>query len=120
MAFPSAERIAAALSFSVSHWRDDGQVLAPPGVPVRLRFLHSFIDPGRFEPVLAALADLLGSPYTTDRWPQSAPIVWVGQEDAADASIHFFERWAHDQRYLAFEARFPHSEAAFQGAFSLD
>lgn len=120
MTFHLAERIAGSFSFSASHWREDGQVLAPPGVPVRLQIHHSFSRPARYTPLLAALAELLGSPYTTAQWPRGTAIVCVAHHQAADVTIHLREYWLHDQRQLLYEARFPHSEAVFHGSFSLD
>jgi hypothetical protein len=119
MALHLAERIAATLSFSAFHWREDGQVLAPPWAPIRLQIHSSFTNPGEFHPLLISLADLLADPYTTDQWPQCAPIVWAGHDKPADAEILLLDNWAYDHRYLAYEARFPHSQAVFRGSFSL-
>ena len=119
MVFPLAQRIAATLSFSASQWREDGQLLAALGAPVRLRFDHSFRKPDHVDPLLDALAELLRTPYTTDHWPESVPIVWAGRGASADAHILLLEHWVHDHPYLGYEARFPHSEAVFRGAFSI-
>jgi hypothetical protein len=114
-----AERIAGALSFSVSHWREDGQVMAPPWAPVRLQLACASPRPPYLDPLLAALTRLLASPYTTDQWPRSAAIVAVTPEQPADARILLAERWMQDQRQLVYEATFPHSEAVFRGSFSM-
>jgi hypothetical protein len=119
MALHLAERIAATLSFSTIHWREDGQILAPPWTPIRLRIQTSFTKPSEFEPLLVALGQLLATPYSTDQWGHGTPILWAGHDQAADAHILLLDNWAYDHHYLAYEARFPHSDAVFRGSFSL-
>jgi hypothetical protein len=119
MALQLAERIAATLSFSATHWREDGQIVAPPWTPIRLQIQASFTNPGEFQPLLLALGELLATPYTTPRWERGAAIVWAGQDQAADADILLLDNWVYDHRYLAYEARFPHSDAVFRGSFSI-
>jgi hypothetical protein len=119
MARHLAERLAATLSFSTSHWREDGQILAPPWTPIRLQIQASFTNPSEFQPLLVALSQLLARPYTTDRWARSAPIVWADHHQSADADILLLDNWVYDHRYLAYEARFPHSDAVFRGSLSL-
>jgi hypothetical protein len=119
MALHLAERIAATLSYSTSHWREDGQILAPPWTPIRLQIQASFTNPTEFQPLMVALGQLLASPYTTDQWTQSAPIIWAGHDQPADADILLLDNWVYDHHYLAYEARFPHSNAVFRGSFSL-
>jgi hypothetical protein len=114
-----AERIAGALSFSASHWREDGQIMAPPWAPVRLQFDRVSPNPAYLDPLLVALTNLLTTPYTTDQWPRSAAIVVVAPDQAADVTIFLAEQWIQDQRNLVYEARFPHSEAVFRGSFSM-
>jgi hypothetical protein len=114
-----AERVAGTLSFSVSYWREDGQVMAPPWAPIRLRLDCRSPTPAYLDPLLVALADLLATPYTTDQWPRSAAIVAVAADDPADARILLAEQWIEDRRQLVYEATFPHSDAVFRGCFSL-
>jgi hypothetical protein len=114
-----AERVAGTLSFSVSHWREDGQVMAPPWAAVRLQLDCVSPASGDLGPLLCALADLLTTPYTTDQWPRSAAIVAAAPGDPADAMILLAEQWIEDQRHLVYEATFPHSEAVFRGSFSI-
>jgi hypothetical protein len=114
-----AKRVADTLSFSVSHWREDGQILAPPWAPVRLQVDAGSPSAPRLAPLLEALAVLLATAYSTDRWPRSAAIVLASPNGPADVRILLVEQWAQDRHRLVYEARFPHSEAVFRGLFTL-